>query len=132
MITGFYAAILGLVYIGLSACVIRGRYACKTGIGDGGNDNLARRIRVHGNFAEYVPLALLLLFFVDDGGGMPVLIHLLGVMLVTGRILHAMGLNQTSGPSAGRMAGMVLTFLVILTCALILLWNFFVIQFTGF
>lgn len=132
MITSFYAAILALIYIVLAACVIYGRYSHKIGLSDGGNEDLARRIRIHGNFAEYVPIALLLLFFVDDGGGSPVFIHLMGVMLVTGRLLHAMGLCQSAGTSPGRMVGMILTFLVILICALVLLWNFFVIQFTRF
>lgn len=131
MITSFYAAILGLIYIVLAACVIRGRYNHKIGLGDGGSEDLSRLIRIHANFAEYVPLALLLMFFVDDGGGAPVLIHLLGVMLVTGRILHAMGLCKSAGTSPGRMVGMILTFLVILICAVILLWNFLVIQFTA-
>ena len=33
----------------------------KIGIGDGGDKALARKIRVHGNFVEYVPLGLLLM-----------------------------------------------------------------------
>lgn len=124
MITTLYAALLALLYIILAAMVIRARYKYRIGIGDNGNEALARIMRVHGNFAEYVPFALLLLFFVDDGGASPLLVHALGVMLVAGRVLHAIGLGRTDGPSVGRLAGMVLTFLTILICAGLLLWRY--------
>ncbi len=125
MITTLYAALLALLYIVLAAAVIRARYKYRVGIGDGGNEALARIVRVHGNFAEYVPFTLLLLFFVDDGGASPVLVHVLGGMLVAGRVLHAIGLGRAEGQSFGRLVGMVLTFAVILVCAALLLWRYF-------
>lgn len=127
MITTLYAALLALLYIVLAAAVIRARYKHRVGIGDGGNEALARIVRVHGNFAEYVPFALLLLFFVDDGGVSPLLVHILGILLVAGRVLHAIGLGRTEGPSLGRLVGMVLTFAVILVCAALLLWRYFAV-----
>ena len=50
-----------MVYIGLSARVIRGRGQHRVGLGSGGIDDMERSIRAHGNFAEYVPLTMLLI-----------------------------------------------------------------------
>ena len=60
-IVSWYAAALALLYIGLSARVISGRGLHRINLGSGGIDDMERRIRMHGNFAEYVPLTLLLL-----------------------------------------------------------------------
>ncbi|WP_274620662.1 MAPEG family protein [Colwellia maritima] len=60
-ITAFYASLLTLLYIGLSFNVIRLRFKLKVGVGDGGQEQLTKAIRIHGNFSEYMPLALILL-----------------------------------------------------------------------
>lgn len=132
MITTLYAGILAILYIALAFCVIRGRYKHRIPLGDGANEDMLRRIRVHANFAEYVPIALLLLFFVDDGGTSPLLVHGLGLMLLIGRLLHIWGVRSASGPSIGRFLGMALTFVMILICAVILLWKFFALRVYGF
>ena len=62
MIISLYAGILALIYIGLSGYVIQGRFKNKVSLGDNNNADMQKRIRVHGNFAEYVPLALFLIF----------------------------------------------------------------------
>lgn len=131
MITTLYAGLLALLYVGLSAYVIRGRYKYRTALGDGGNPALARRIRIHANFAEYVPLALLLLFLVDYSRTSPIIVHWLGIMLVLGRVLHVWGLCCSESTSFGRFAGMILTFLVLIVCAVILIWNFIALRLTG-
>ena len=64
-LTPIYAGILTLIYIALSIRVIAGRRAAKARIGDGGDILLQRRLRVHANFAEYIPLALLLMLGLD-------------------------------------------------------------------
>ncbi len=132
MITALYAAILAIIYIFLTASVIRGRYKYRVGLGDGGNEDLVCRIRIHSNFAEYVPFALLLLFFVDDGGTSVMIVHLLGIMLVVGRLSHAWGLSCSSSASPGRMIGMILTLLMMIVSAVILLWKFFALRLIGF
>ena len=63
-ITAFYAAILGLIYAGLSGWVIGGRLGGNVLFGDGGQDGLQRRIRSHANFQEYVPLTLILIVMI--------------------------------------------------------------------
>ena len=68
MIIFTYAAILALFYIYQSALIIKTRRAEKVGLGDGNNPILFARIRAHANFAEYIPMALLLLTFVEMSG----------------------------------------------------------------
>lgn len=132
MITTLYAGLLAIMYLALTAHVIAGRYKHRVGLGDGGNADLARRMRMHGNFAEFVPFALLLLFLVDEARTQSAIVHGLGIMLLIGRAAHIWGLHTSESASAGRMAGMILTILMIAFCAAILLWNFFALRLTGF
>jgi len=62
-----YGAILGLIFIGLSAMIIRERRIAAVSLGAGDNEVLLRRIRAHANFAEYVPIALILMAGVAVG-----------------------------------------------------------------
>ena len=117
-ITGLYAGLLVILFIGLSMNIIRLRYQFKTGIGDGGHEVLAKAIRVHGNFAEYIPLALLLLGIYEVNGASPMWLHVLGATLFIGRILHAVGLSKTTGVSKQRQIGMTSLFIVLLILAI--------------
>ncbi len=130
MIASFYAALLGLLFVFLSAYVIKGRFKYGVAIGDGGSQPMLQRIRMHANFAEYVPLALLLLFMVDSYRYSPALVHILGLTLVIARILHAYGLNASSGTSKGRVIGAALTLVVIAVCALLVVWRFTLMMLT--
>lgn len=110
---GFYAAILGLMYIALAFRIIKLRYKYKTGIGDGGHAELAQAIRVHGNFAEYTPLALILLALAAYSGSHPILVHACGAAFTIGRVLHAIAITHSKGPSKFRFWGMISSFIVI-------------------
>lgn len=112
-VTPLYAALCGLLLVALSFRVIylRGRHQVK--IGDGGHDDLARAIRVQGNFAEYIPLVLLLLFMLELSRQAPVwALHLLGALIFLGRILHAIGVTTQRGNafSLPRLLGICCTF----------------------
>ena len=132
MITTIYAGLLALLYVALTVYVIEGRYKYKIGLGDGGNPAMSRRIRIHGNFAEYVPLGVLLLFLVDYVQTTPFLVHVLGLMLLIGRIFHLWGICRSDRISLGRTAGMILTILMIIFCAIILIWKFIALRLAGF
>lgn len=121
-VTPLYAAILGLVFVALSLQTIRLRRRHRVALGDGDQTPLRRAMRVHANFAEYVPLALLLMFFVERGGGSALRMHILGVALLAGRLLHAWGVSQVRENFRYRTAGMVLTFSVIISACLFLLF----------
>jgi uncharacterized membrane protein YecN with MAPEG domain len=104
-----YIAVLILIGLVLTARVILVRRTKLIGIGDGGDRELHKRIRVHGNFCENAPALIALLIVLPLLGGKEWLIHLVGLMGVVGRVLHAIGLSKTAGTSLGRVTGMVMT-----------------------
>lgn len=128
MITILYAAILGIVFICLTLYVVAGRWEHKIGLGDGGNPDMLKRVRIHGNFAEFVPFALLLLFLTDYAQYSAAVIHSLGIMLVVGRVCHIIALKLSRGFTWVRAVGVVLTLAVILTCSVLLLYKFIILQ----
>lgn len=118
-ITPLYAALLALFFLYLSFCVIRLRRTVLVGVGDGGDERLQRAIRVHGNFAEYVPFALLLIGMAELNGLGSVWVHLMGAVLLIGRALHAYGVSNPREDLRIRIAGMVMTFTVLLVGAIV-------------
>jgi len=126
MITGLYAGILGLLYVALAMRVIRLRFRHRVSLGDGGQAELLAAIRSHGNFAEYVPLALLLMAMAELDGCSDAVIHAFGILLTAGRVLHVWGLahKDGGGTSWQRKAGMVATFTVIILLSLMLIGRF--------
>jgi uncharacterized protein len=112
-ITALYAGLLAPLFVFLSARVIRYRRDAKVAVGDGGNSDLLRRMRVHSNFAEYVPFALLLMALAESVHTRPWLVHLAGIALVAGRVAHAYGVSQTPEPFAFRVWGTATIFTVI-------------------
>lgn len=92
-ITPIYAGLVSLVFIFLSFRVIGLRREARIGLGDGGNLSLVRSQRVHGNFAEYAPLAIALMALAELQGQSTWAIHLIGFCLVAGRLLHAYGVS---------------------------------------
>ena len=117
-ITPLYAGLIGLLFVLLSARVIAARVTAQVSLGDGGERMLIKRIRVQGNCAEYAPIGLLLLAMAELQGAPGWVVHLLGLSLLTGRILHAIGLDRTPQIVLFRRAGMMLTFAMITFAAL--------------
>lgn len=114
-VTPLYAIPLAALYLVLSTAVIRRRRRLGISIGDGGDTRFARLIRGHGNFAEYVPIALLLMAFAEMGGADAAAIHTAGLLLLSGRLLHAYALGLTERNLPARTGGMVLTFAAIVS-----------------
>lgn len=109
-ITAFYAALLAALFLLLSARVIAQRRDRRVELGHGEDSQLLRRMRVHANFAEYVPFTLLLMALAESMAPPRPLIHLVGLLLVAGRLMHAYGLSQTPHILRYRVWGMRLTF----------------------
>ena len=120
-ITALYAALFGIAMTVLSASVAAGRGRYKIGYGDGDQPRLRRLIRIHGNFAEYVPLALVLLLVLELSGGSSMLLHGLGIALVVARMLHVIGLVGQQDVTLARAGGTGLTNAVIAVTALSIL-----------
>lgn len=120
-ITSLYAALLGLLFVALAGLVVRARWKYRTGLGIGTEPGMERAVRVHANFVEYVPLALVMLLLAELGGARPLLLHACGGVLLASRLLHAYGLSSTSGRSFGRFWGTAGTWAVMVTLSLTLL-----------
>jgi hypothetical protein len=116
-VTAAYASLFGFLFVVLSVRVIGQRRDAKVSLGDGGNAALLRRMRVHGNFAEYVPLALVLLGLAESLTVPVWLLHALGAGLLMGRLSHAYGVSQSPERFQFRVAGMGATLTVILLLA---------------
>lgn len=110
-ITLLYGGLLALWFLVLSIRVILGRVGPgKPSLGDGGDTDMQRRIRGHANFAEYVPLILVLIGFLELGGLPAWCLHALGAALLIGRLLHGYAFAFTKSFVFGRSGGIALTF----------------------
>jgi uncharacterized membrane protein YecN with MAPEG domain len=109
IVTTSIACILAAFFIRLSFGVIRLRRHHKVGLGSGGVDDLERAIRAQANFAEYVPLALILMACLELNGAPLWPIAVLGIALVAGRVIHAIGINQPPPHFSNRVIGMKIT-----------------------
>lgn len=117
LITPLYASILGLILVALSVRTLTLRRQLKVAIGYGEEPTLERAMRVHANFCEYVPISLLLLFFLEGLTDSQWWIHVLGTALVLGRSIHAFGVSRIDENFVFRVTGMALTFTVIISAS---------------
>ena len=120
-VVALYAALLALLFVGLSVRTLRLRRRLRIAIGDAVNVAMLRAMRVHSNFAEYVPLSLVLLYLVEESGATPLFIHVLGTSLLFGRVVHAFGVSQVEENFRFRVLGMALTLAPLVAAALRLL-----------
>ncbi len=113
------AGLHGLLLLALLLPIVRLRRGRRVGLGDGGDRELLRRIRVHANFVENVPFALVLLALLELSGLDVLLVLALGAVLRVARLLHAQGLGRSEGKSLGRAWGTLLTWGVLLSGSLL-------------
>jgi uncharacterized membrane protein YecN with MAPEG domain len=119
------ASLLALLCLILAVRVSAGRVKNNVLMGDGGNADMVMRMRTHSNFAEYVPLLLVLMGMLELGGGSRTVLMVFGAVLVLTRISHAVGMARPA-PSAFRAIGALGTFLLLLLGAaygLALTWH---------
>jgi uncharacterized protein len=106
-VTSLIAGCMALIVIPLSLQVSIRRAATNTTFGDGNDSTLRRRIRAHGNFSEYVALALVVLGLVEWNGAPTSVVWSLGIALLVSRVLHLVGMLYVEGPAL-RAPGMIL------------------------
>lgn len=121
-VASLYAAVLALMFVALSIRTLRLRRRLGIAIGDAGDPAMLRAMRVHSNFAEDVPLGLLLIYFVEVAAAHTVLAHVFGLCLLIGRVSHAFGVSQVRENYAYRVFGMAMTLTSLGACALFLLY----------
>lgn len=107
MISVIYAVFSALLIIYLSFVVIKTRRKYQVSVGDGGNEELQTAQGAQSNAIEYLPISLILLFYLEYNGASNWIIHLAGIALITGRIIHAHGLLNRN--FRRRVTGMQIT-----------------------
>lgn len=114
LVSALYAGLAGILLTVLAARVVLRRRSSGIGIGVRDDRDLERRVRVHANAVEYVPIAIVLLVAAELVGLAAIWLHVAGATLIVGRVLHAIGFSGTAGPSAGRFLGIISSWLVTL------------------
>lgn len=120
-VTAFYAALLALLGVVLTARVIIGRGTFAVTAGDGGHPVMAQRIRAHANFAEQVPLALLVIGFAEASGAPKLAIHIVAIVLIVARLFSAVALSGSLADTTGRRIGAGVTALTIAAASAMIL-----------
>ena len=118
----FWAGLSLLLLMVLSMLVVRQRRTHRVVVGDGGVESVQRASRAFGNAAEYIPAGLAVLALLTLVGAPPLSLHLAGATLFTGRVIHAVGLSRSIGPSLARVGGMVITYLFLLCASVTLIF----------
>jgi uncharacterized protein len=105
-----YAAPMVALFMALSARVIIYRRGNRIPLGDAGDRALLLRIRAQANCAEYMPFGLLLLTMAELSGAALPGLHLAGLSLIVGRMVHALHLSYLPTRYNMRVVGIILTF----------------------
>ena len=119
-ITALTAAILGLMQVVFTLRVGMYRQANQISLGDGGDKELEKRMRAHGNFIETVPMALILILLNEISGASSTLLYGLAAVLIVARLMHYISIAYRTR-LIFRVIGMLSTLLVIAVAALALL-----------
>ena len=80
-------------------------------VGDGGNENVIRRMRAQSNFVESAPFVLILLFLLELSLGSSIWLWAAGALYLISRVLHGIGMD---GWMPGRFIGALITMLTLL------------------
>ncbi len=110
-ITAITASALSMLYIRLAFGVIALRRKHGVRLGTGHQTELEAAVRAHANFAEYVPLTLLMIAVAEVNHGAWPFTLLSSALLVFGRLTHARALTRDDIPL--RVRGMKATFAAI-------------------
>jgi uncharacterized membrane protein YecN with MAPEG domain len=121
VITLLVTSILIGIQIVLTAIVIKARRRSQIAVGFDGAPDLERAIRAHGNFTEVTPIFLISLLLLELVDSYLWWVAILGVIFISGRVLHARSLLVTelcSGSYRQRVLGMMLTMFSLATSAI--------------
>jgi uncharacterized protein len=112
-LSALLASLMALMLFALSLRVLLLRVQLRQPLGDGGSAVLQRAVRVQANFAEHVPMALVLFLLMEWHGLPPAVLQAYGVLLVLARTVHAFGVSQPQERLVWRLCGTALTLLLL-------------------
>lgn len=113
-ITSLTVGIFALLMVLLSFQVSLRRVKVGATFGDQDDLVLRRRVRAHGNFIEYAPLAVLSIGLVEFGAAPAEFTVVLAAVFIVSRILHAAGMlySASATPRAIAMVAQHIAFIV--------------------
>lgn len=94
MVSALYAVLSALLLMKFSFDVVRLRMQYRVAYGDGGFSELQSAIRIHGNAVEYIPIAIVLMLFMEMNGAETRMVHICGIVLLAGRLMHYYGFHH--------------------------------------
>lgn len=120
MVSALYAVLSALLLMKFSFDVVRLRLQYRVAYGDGGFSELQSAIRIHGNAVEYIPIAIVLMLFMEMNGAETWMVHICGIVLLAGRLMHYYGFHHRL--FRWRRSGMSATWCALLLMVLANLW----------
>lgn len=120
MVSALYAVLSALLLMKFSFDVVRLRMQYRVAYGDGGFSELQSAIRIHGNAVEYIPIAIVLMLFMEMNGAETWMVHICGIVLLAGRLMHYYGFHHRL--FRWRRSGMSATWCALLLMVLANLW----------
>ena len=114
LITALTASVLAIMQAFLMVTVGNRRRATSISFGDGGDPDMLRLMRRHGNFIENAPMVLLLLALLEMLGAATTGVLTIAVLFVVTRISHAIALSSADSPLVFRVLGALGTLLSLL------------------
>lgn len=117
LLTPLFAALFGFFYVFLSVNVVKHRFSKKISLGSNGDKSTEVAVRAHANFIEYVPLCLILFYFLEMVTLSSSMVFFLGCVLFVARIMHVVGMFKPREFLVLRQIGVVATFAVILAAS---------------
>ena len=114
LITAMTASFLAIMQAFLMVTVGNRRRATSISFGDGGDADMLRLMRRHGNFIENAPMVLILLALMEMLGAPSAGVMTIAIMFVLTRICHAIALSGTNLPLVFRVLGALGTLLSLL------------------
>ncbi|MGZ3421524.1 MAG: MAPEG family protein [Polyangiales bacterium] len=116
-VIALYAPLNAALNIFLANQVSNARRKHSISVGHGESEDVLRTLRAHGNNAEFVPLAIVMLLIAELMGGKSLWLHVMGGSLLLARIAHAFGIHERKTPNAARFLGTGVTWTVILAAS---------------
>lgn len=104
-ITPLYAALLAIIFLPLFVMVSKERSDLDRSIGYDMGTTLHLRVRRHGNFVEWIPFVLILMAGAEIRGMSDLWLHICGVLIVLGRLIHPIGLRVNASAHPLRIVG---------------------------
>ena len=110
MITTILASTLGIFFFKITLDVVKKRQSLKISLGNGENEELANYTSAHSNFAQYVPMLIILFYLNETSGFLSDLVLIpLAILIIVGRVFHYRALTSQEMNFNLRVKGMKLT-----------------------